>query len=122
MKKLIKLSFVLATTISIASCSCEHKKEPIPKNPYEIMAVAFEGFPEKNSISAMMEPVMDRHKIEKTDKNRTDFADMLLRLRKGSALGVTEMDILKHMYQKGSGSNTLVQQAALSATYLEETK
>lgn len=47
---------------------------------------------------------------------------MLVALRKESAVGVTEMEILKHMYQNGDASKDIKMQAAESMLILEQTK
>ncbi len=44
---------------------------------------------------------------------------MLVVLRKSSAIGVTEMDILKHMYQNKIPGTTIDKQAGLSSALLE---
>lgn len=92
------------------------------KDPYEIMHVVFEGSPDASSVKKMMEPVIIRYNMPQNDDTRLKIANMLLGLRKQSAVGVTEMDLLKHIYQHGYDKVTLAQQAGISATILESTK
>jgi hypothetical protein len=92
------------------------------KDPYEVMHVVFEGSPEIEKIKPMFEAVMETYNFPKTDDNRLKIANMLVTLKQSSAVGVTEMDILKHIYQHGSDKITLPEQAGLSATLLETSK
>jgi hypothetical protein len=92
------------------------------KDAYEIMHVAFVGSPDIESIRPMLESVMETYGFIKTDDNRLKIGNMLVTLRQSSAVGVTEMDILKHIYQYGSNAITLPEQAGLSATLLETSK
>jgi len=92
------------------------------KDPYEIMEVAFEGYPEISKIKPMLEAVLEKYDLPKTDEYRLKVGSMLVSLRKESVLGVTEMEILKHIYQHGSNKISLPFQAAISATLLESRK
>lgn len=125
-----KLNFV-ATIILVAiltSCSSDsstykssgNSSVSVPeKDPYEIMTVTFKGFPEIENIKPMLESVMETYNFAKTDDNRLKIANVLISLRKESAVGVTEMEILKHIYQHGSNKLTFPEQAGISATLLE---
>lgn len=92
------------------------------KDPYEMMQVAFEGSPEFSKIKPMLEAVLEKYDLPKTDEYRLKVGSMLVSLRKASAVGVTEMEILKHIYQNGSNKISLPDQAGLSATLLETSK
>lgn len=92
------------------------------EDPYYTMSIAFEGYPEEEEIKSLMEAVLKKYKIEQTNKNRLAIGSVLVTLRKESVIGVTEMDILKHIYQKGSPSLSIQDQAALSFTILESSK
>lgn len=92
------------------------------KDPYEMMQVAFEGSPEISKIKPMLEAVLEKYNLPKTDEYRLKVGSMLVSLRKASAVGVTEMEILKHIYQNGSNKISLPDQAGLSATLLETSK
>ena len=99
--------------------SSENSSNVAEKDPYEIMHIAFEGYPEVSEIKPRLEAVMDNYSFPKTDDNRLMVGNMLVALRKASAVGVTEMQILKHIYQHGSNKISLPDQAGLSATLLE---
>lgn len=92
------------------------------KDPYEMMQVAFEGSPEISKIKPMLEAILEKYDLPKTDEYRLKVGSMLVSLRKASAVGVTEMEILKHIYQNGSNKISLPDQAGLSATLLETSK
>lgn len=92
------------------------------KDPYEVMHVAFEDSPEIDKIKPLLEAVMATYGFDKTDDNRLRVANMLVTLRKKSAAGVTEMELLKHIYQHGSNRLSLPEQAALSSISLEQSK
>lgn len=87
-----------------------------------MMQVAFEGSPEISKIKPMLEAVLEKYDLPKTDEYRLKVGSMLVSLRKASAVGVTEMEILKHIYQNGSNKISLPDQAGLSATLLETSK
>ncbi|MGB4204101.1 MAG: hypothetical protein WBJ84_00595 [Bacteroidales bacterium] len=92
------------------------------KDPYEIMEVAFEGYPDISKIKPMLEAVLEKYDLPKTDEYRLKVGSMLVSLRKESVVGVTEMEILKRIYQHGSNQISLPVQAAISATILESKK
>jgi hypothetical protein len=91
-------------------------------DPYEMMHHAFIGTPEIEDFKPMLDDVMERYKMPITDENALKVGNMLVALRKDSKVGVTEMDILKHIYQKGSANISLAEQAGISAAELETTK
>ncbi len=117
MKKL----FFLAT-ILMAVISCSENKNSIPTDAYTMMETAFEGSPRKSEIQPMMQKVMEMYGYQETEDNLQKFGSVLVTLRKESILGVTEMDILKHIYQFGNPNITFPEQAAISALYLEKHK
>lgn len=145
MKKLLLL--LLVTYVSTL-CSCESsepKERPsqiishVPKKissstspivntgksseeAYEMLHVVFKGQPELASIRKLMHPVMTMYNMEENYENLNRCGSALLAMRKSSAVGVTEMEILKHMYQYGSNHLTFAEQVALSATILEGTR
>lgn len=87
-----------------------------------MMETASEDFPNKSEIKPMMEDFMKTYNMQVTAENLQKVEIMLISLRKESKVGVTEMEILKHIYQNGSTSNSLPDQAAISFLYLESTK
>ncbi len=110
-----------APTTSTPSSSSTNS-EIAGKDPYEVIHIAFEGFPDKEVVQPMMEAVMKRYNMTITNDNILKVGNMLVVLKQESKVGVTEMDILKHIYQKGSASVTLPEQAGISSTILEATK
>lgn len=83
--------------------------------------MVFTGRPDKEDIEPQLEAVMNLYNIPITDDNLLKIANMLYVLKKESKVGVTELQILKNIYQTGYTGNTLEYQAALSATLLEHT-
>jgi len=78
-----------------------------------MMEVAFEGYPSTNDIKPMMESIMKKYDLEITEENLQKVASMLVSLRKASKVGVTEIELLKHIYQKGSDKISLPDQAGI---------
>ncbi len=111
-----------APTTSTPSSSSASNSAIEDKDPYEVIHVAFEGFPDKEVVQPMMEAVMKRYNMTITNDNILKVGNMLVVLKKESVVGVTEMDILKHIYQKGSSSITLPEQAGISSVLLEQSK
>lgn len=89
---------------------------------YEMMTAVFIGHPSISKIKPLMEGVMEKYKLPNTEENRKKVSSMLVALRERSAVGVTEMEILKHMYQKGNPNIKITEQAGISFTILEHTK
>lgn len=89
---------------------------------YEKIHIAFEGMPEIDKVKPLLETTMSRYNIIINNENVLKCANVLVALKNDSKVGVTEMDILKHMYQKGSSNVDYATQAAISATHLEQTK
>lgn len=92
------------------------------KDHYKVIHMAFDGFPDKEDIQPMLEAVMKRYNIPTTNDNILKVGNILVVLRKESNVGVTEMEILKHIYQKGSSAITLPEQAGISSVLLEQSK
>lgn len=95
---------------------------PSDKDAYEVIEGVFEGSPSKSQVQPMIEAVMNRYGMTITNEHTMNVANMLFVLKKESKVGVTEMEILKHIYQHGSSSVTLPEQAAISSVYLEQNK
>jgi len=110
------------STTSTPSSASASNSEIADKDPYEVIHIAFEGFPDKEEVQPIMEAVIKRYNMTITNDNILKVGNMLVVLKKESKVGVTEMDILKHIYQKGSASVTLPEQAGISSTILEVTK
>lgn len=112
--------FIIALLISVASIAPVTSQAQT--DPYEMMSAVFVGKPKKSAIQPMLEDVMKRYKLEVNRENLIRVASVLLDMRKASKIGVTEMEILKHMYQRGAKNTNFPNQAAVSATYLEIVK
>ena len=89
---------------------------------YVIITGSFEGNPSKSQVQPMLEDVMKSHGLEITDENINKTSSALVSMRLDSKIGVTEMEILKHVYQNGSPDQPLPTDIAISAYYLEKTK
>lgn len=113
---------IIFTILLLTSCGNSQSEQKENPTAYEMMETAFEGYPSKSEIQPMIEAVMKRYDMTVTDESLQRVGNMLVVLRKESKVGVTEMEILKHIYQNGSTTNTLPDQAAISFLYLESTK
>jgi len=111
-----------STAPSTQSPSSSSTSSIADKDPYEVIHIAFEGFPDKEEVQPMLEAVMKRYGMTVTNDNIIKVGNMLVTLRQDSKVGVTEMEILKHIYQKGSSSITLPEQAGVSSVLLEQSK
>lgn len=89
---------------------------------FEKIHIAFEGMPEIEKVKPILEAVMTRYNIVINNDNVLKCANVLVTMKNESKIGVTEMEVLKHMYQRGSSGVDYATQAAISATYLEQTK
>ncbi|WGQ09108.1 hypothetical protein QG516_21590 [Pedobacter gandavensis] len=89
---------------------------------YEMLHVVFAGKPEIESIKRLLKVVMEKYGLEENFENINRTGSALLALREDSAIGVTEMEILKHMYQHGDPTVKFPTQAGISSLYLEQTQ
>jgi homoaconitase/3-isopropylmalate dehydratase large subunit len=87
---------------------------------YDMLHVVFEGNPEKEVIRKLMSAVMAKYNIEENYENLNRCGSALLGLKQSSAIAITEMQILKHMYQHGDSGYNFPTQAAISAVFLEQ--
>lgn len=117
----MKRVLFLATMMAVLSCS-EGKTENQSADAYTMMETVFEGYPSKSEIQPLMQKVLQMYGYEETEENLQKVGSVLVELRKNSVLGVTEMDILKDVYQNGNTSITFAEQAAISAVILERKK
>lgn len=92
------------------------------EDPYYMMHIAFEGMPEIEDFKPQLDVVMERYGMEINRGNLLKVANALVVMRKESKVGVTEAEILKHVYQKGTSKITIAEQIGLSATILETNK
>ena len=70
----------------------------------------------------MLEAVMKRYNFPVTNDNILKAGNLLCDLKRASKVGVTEMEIVKHMYQQGSAEGYMFEQAGISAATLETTR
>jgi len=87
---------------------------------YEMLHVVFEGNPDKEALKRSMSAVMAKYGIDENYENLNRCGSALLSMSKSSAIGVTEMQILKHMYQQGDAAQSFPNQVAISAVLLEQ--
>ena len=107
---------------SVTTTETSKSSESTQPTAYSMMEVAFEGNPSTSEIKPMMEEVMKAYNLEVNEENLQKVASMLVSLRKESKVAVTEMEILKNIYQKGDRNVPLTTQAAISLMNLEQTK
>jgi hypothetical protein len=129
MKKIfLMLNILIFISVVIISCGGkEESKESLTEQEkieqsYGMMHTAFEGNPEIEEFKPMLDDVMTTYGYEINEKNLNAVGSALLELKKASKVGVTEMEILKHIYQKGTDKISFADQAGLSAATLELTK
>lgn len=115
-------STIGSSSYSSSTSSSSSSSIVAEKDPYEIMNVAFVGNPKISEIKPLMESVMDNYNLPQTNENKLKVGSMLVALRKSNTVGVTEMDILKHIYRYGSNKLTLPEQAGISSTLLITSK
>lgn len=90
----------------------------IGADPYEMMHSVFIGNPEISEIKPLVEGVLKKYTLPATDEYRLKVGSMLVSLRKYNEGKITEMELLKHIYQYGSNRISFPDQAGLSATIL----
>jgi hypothetical protein len=88
---------------------------------YQEMSIVFKGQPSISEIQPLMEAVLEGYNLEPNQENLSRVSSMLIGLSDKSKVQVTEIDILKHMYQQGSRDIHITEQAAFSFVYLERT-
>lgn len=91
-------------------------------NAYEMMHTVFVGNPEISVIKPLIEKILKMYSLPNTEEYRLKISSAVLSLRKSSAIGVTEMDILKHTYQNGDVTISLPDQLGYSSFFLEKNK
>jgi hypothetical protein len=89
---------------------------------YEKIHVAFEGMPNIEDVKPLLEEVMSRYNLPVTNQQVLKCANVLVVFHNESKVGVTEMDILKHMYQRGTKGLDFATQATISFSWLERHK
>jgi hypothetical protein len=108
--------------LSSKESSLSKYTEPGKMDPYQIIDSVFEGYPGKSQVQPMLEAVMKRYNFPVTNDNILKAGNLLCDLKRASKVGVTEMEIVKHMYQQGSAEGYMFEQAGISAATLETTR
>jgi len=85
---------------------------------FEMLPIVSEGNPSLESVKKLLSDVMDKYHLEVNYENINRCGSAVLSLREASAVGVTEMELLKHMYQEGDDRLSFPEQAGVSATIL----
>lgn len=143
-----KFRFVLLMMVSLWLCGCQRNEKHVVEaqkdfiitneegnktsnivdtgksadEAFEMLPIVFEGNPSLESVKKLLSAVMDKYHLEVNYENINRCASAVLSLREASAVGVTEMDLLKHMYQQGDDRLSFPNQAGVSATILEAYK
>jgi hypothetical protein len=86
---------------------------------FEMLQVVFKGNPRIEFVERLLSAVMEKYHLEINYENINRCGSAVLSLREASAVGVTEMEILKHMYQQGDKNQSFPNQAGVSAAILE---
>lgn len=89
---------------------------------YDTLHLAFEGYPDEKKMKGLFEAILTSYRMPVTTANVKGLATLLLALRKRSVMGVTEMDILTHIYQSKNSRLDLPTQAEMSFNIIEKTK
>src|SRR3982751_3785207 len=72
---------------------------------YDTIAAGFKGNPDAKNVKQLMDTVLRQCNMEVSHANVMRFANDLEVRRKKSKAGVTEIDILKEMYQHGTSTD-----------------
>ncbi|WP_299288465.1 hypothetical protein [uncultured Mucilaginibacter sp.] len=120
MKKLLLLLFLLPLFYSCGSDDSSESTENI--TAYEKMHVVFTDKPSEETISKLMNPILTNYSLPIDEEHEEKFASALVSMKQQSAVGVTEMEILKYMYQHPDASSSLPEAIGKAATILEMRK
>ena len=82
-----------------------------------MLHVVFESNPARGAIKKLVRAVMTKYNIEENYENMNRCGLALLIMKKSSTIGVTEMQILKHMYQYGDAAQTFQSGCNFSYTF-----
>jgi len=89
-------------SVNTGTSSSKKTTNVYQKSAYKKMEIAFIGNPKESEIRPILDEVILHHGADLTERNREKSASVLVELRKSSKVGITEMDILKHMHNGGS--------------------
>jgi uncharacterized phage-associated protein len=122
MKKLIIAYAILIIPVIYSCGNATSRESSNNTTPYEQFHVVFSGNPSVEEIQNLMDAIIDQYGMENTDKLKHQIASALLSMRNESAIGVTEMDIMKYMYQNPKLDKPLPNAIAEASFILEKTK
>jgi len=114
--------YVMPTDEEMQDFQLHHSLTGNTDEAYEAIHYAFEGMPDIEVVKPLLVEVMNQYKIVINNKNTLICSDVLIAMKHRSKVGVTEMEMLKHMYQHGDRNIDFATQLAVSATYLESIK
>ncbi len=114
-----KIGILILFVFTISSFTISNNSK-ITTDPYEMMHEVFLGSPSISQIKPLVEGILDKYDLPKNDEFRLKIGSMVLGLRKASLKGISEIQILKHIFNYGSTKISLPDQAGLSAVILEK--
>jgi hypothetical protein len=101
----------------------ERRKEYIENTPaYEQFHTIFKEEPSAEDIGKLMDAILDQYHMEHTEKNKQRLGSVFYDLRTKSAIGITEMQLMKYVYQNYNPKEDFVLCASKAAVVLEYTK
>lgn len=118
---------IIAMAVQMGKSECV-TLEAMEKARYDMtdaihkMSVAFEGSPSEDKVKLLIEGVMEKWNLEKTNDQALGIGNALVAMRKSSKVGVTEMEVLKYTYQLGDTKLKLPEAIGLAASMLELSK
>jgi len=89
---------------------------------YEQFHSVFKGEPETEDISKLMDGILDQYHMEHTEINKQKLGSVFYSLRTKSAIGISEMQLMKYAYQNYDPKDSFVVCASKAAVVLEYTK
>lgn len=116
------LTFTLSIWLLSSCGSIDNTTNTDNIDEYEMVSTVFEGNHSREDIKPLVDKVLKMYDMPVNRENVLKISSAILDLKKESAVGVTEMDILKHIYQKGDPSIDFVEQVVISFNVLERSK
>lgn len=115
---LITLAMAFSSCNSSTKCSHQTREDSI----YLSMHETFVGKPDTAIIKPLVKRLLAKYGSELFDDDPAMLGQMTTEFRKMSVVGVTEMDILKHIYQHGDRCEPLDKNIVMSYMRLEKRK
>ncbi|MDN5288176.1 MAG: hypothetical protein JWR38_4450 [Mucilaginibacter sp.] len=126
MKNLLKAFFAifLLVTISCNQQSAKGRQNDYVNNTpaYEQFHTIFKGEPSAEDIGRLMDAILDMYHYPKMEQTKQKFGSMFYGLRKNSVAGVSEMELMKYMYQNPNNIDPPTTAAAKALIILDNTK